>query len=111
MLSSSAIAFGYDLNIAAIRDPSIPSGVPGGHELLSFVDAIVEGELHDLSKTQSAIIDVLGAESLVDASGAFGNFEMMNRVAEGTGIPVSAQANERTTDTIEKLGLNSFLKS
>jgi hypothetical protein len=111
MLSSSAIAYGYDLDIAAIRDPSIPVGVPGGDDLLAFVDAVIEGNSDDLNRSQKAIIDTLGPESLVDASSVFGNFEMMNRVAEGTGIPVPAQAIERMSDTIEELGLNSFLKS
>lgn len=111
MLSSSAIAFGYSLNIAAIGDPSIASGIPGGHELLSFVDAIMLGTPKQLGKAQSAVVAAIGPESLVDASGAFGNFEMMNRVAEGTGIPVPAQAIDRMRDKIEELGLNSFLKS
>lgn len=111
MLSSSAIAYGYDLSIAAIGDPSIPVGVPGGDELLSFVDALMDGNLVDLKRAQAAVIDTLGSEGLVEASSVFGNFEMMNRVAEGTGIPVPAQAIDRMRDKIEELGLNSFLKS
>ncbi len=111
MLSSSAIAYGYDLDVAAISDPSVPIGIPGGQELLFFVDAVMTGTPNDLEGAQSAIINVLGPESLVDAAAVLGNFEMMNRVAEGSGIPVSVQAIERLSDTIEKLGLNSFLKS
>lgn len=111
MLSSSAIAYGYDLDVAAIGDPSVPIGIPGGQELLFFVDAVMTGTPNDLEGAQSAIINVLGPESLVDAAAVLGNFEMMNRVAEGSGIPVSVQAIERLSDTIEKLGLNSFLKS
>ncbi len=111
MLSSSAIAYGYDLDVAAISDPSVPIGIPGGQELLFFVDAVMTRTPNDLEGAQSAIINVLGPESLVDAAAVLGNFEMMNRVAEGSGIPVSVQAIERLSDTIEKLGLNSFLKS
>ena len=111
MLSSSSIAYGYDLNIASIRDPSLPTGVPGGTELLRFVDAIITRGRDDLVASQEAIIDVLGPESLVDAAGVFGNFEMMNRVAEGSGIPVPPQEVERMGDTIEDLGIVTFLKS
>jgi hypothetical protein len=111
MLSSSAIAYEYDLNIAAIRDPSLPTGVPGGTELLRFVDAIFTRSPHDLVIAQEAIIDVLNPESLVDAASVFGNFEMMNRVAEGSGIPVPPQAVERMKDTIDELGMVTFLKS
>jgi hypothetical protein len=111
MLSSSAIAYEYDLNIAAIRDPSLPTGVPGGTELLRFVDAIITRSPDDLVIAQEAIIDVLNPESLVDAASVFGNFEMMNRVAEGSGIPVPPQAVERMKDTIDELGMVTFLKS
>jgi hypothetical protein len=111
MLSSSAIAYQYDLNIAAIRDPSLPTGVPGGTELLRFVDAIITRSPDDLVTAQEAIINVLNPESLVDAASVFGNFEMMNRVAEGSGIPVPQQAVERMKDTIDELGMVTFLKS
>jgi hypothetical protein len=110
MLSSSAVAYGYDLDIAAIGDPSIAIGIPGGNELLSFVDAIIIGTSDDLDRAQVAIINTLGPESLVDASASFGNFEMMNRVSEGSGIPVPAQEIERMEHTIEELGIVGFLK-
>jgi len=48
---------------------------------------------------------------VVDAASVFGNFEMMNRVAEGTGIAVPPQAIERMKDTIDELGMVSLLKS
>ena len=111
MLSSSAIAYDYDLDIAAIRDPSIPTGIPGGTELLHFVDALIARTSNDLTRAQSAILDTLDQESLVDAAAVFGNFEMMNRVAEGSGIAIAPQAIERMKDTIDELGMISLLKS
>ena len=111
MLSSSANAYGYDLDIAAIRDPSLPTGVPGGTELLRFVDAIITRSLDDLASAQEAIIEKLNPESLVDAAAVFGNFEMMNRVAEGSGIPIPRQAIEMMKDAIDELGIVTFLKS
>ncbi|MCL1600237.1 MAG: hypothetical protein M3112_01715 [Actinomycetia bacterium] len=111
MLSSSANAYDYPLDIAAIRDPSIPTGIPGGTELLHFVDALVARAPKDLTRAQTAIINTFDQESLVDAAAVFGNFEMMNRVAEGSGIPISPQAMERMRDTIDELGLISLLKS
>jgi hypothetical protein len=111
MLSSSAIAYDYDLDISAIGDPSVPVGIPGGNELLAFVDAIMTGTPEGLRGAQTAVIDSLDPEGLVDAASVFGNFEMMNRVAEGTGISVPAQAIERMKDTIDELGMVSFLKS
>ncbi|MDK1009835.1 MAG: hypothetical protein QGM46_06040 [Actinomycetota bacterium] len=101
MLRESAIAFGYHLNLTAIGDPSVAIGVPGGDELLRFVDALVTGCKADREDARTAIMDSLGPDCLVDAASVFGNFEMMNRVAEGTGIPVSPRAVERMKDTVE----------
>ena len=111
MLRVSALAFGYDLDITAIGDPSIPVGIPGGNDLLSLVDATMAGSPDDLADAQGAIIGTLGPESLVDAASVYGNFEMMNRVAEGTGISIPAQTIVRMKDTIEDLGIDSLQKS
>ena len=111
MLSSSAIAYDYELNIAAIKDPSIRTGVPGGTQLLHFVDALIARASDDVARAQAAIIDRLNPESLVDAAAVFGNFEMMNRVAEGSGIAVPPQAIERMNGTFNELGMINLLKS
>jgi hypothetical protein len=111
MLSSSAIAHGYDLDLAAIGDPELPTGIPGGTELLKLVDAVIAGEFDNIQSAQTAVIDALNPESLVDAASVFGNFEMMNRVAEGTGIPIPAQAVERMASEIEALGIGDFARS
>lgn len=111
MLSSSAIAFGYELNVAALHDPDLPSGIPGGSQLLTLVDTVICGDLVGLENAQIAVIDKLNAESLVDAAGVFGNFEMMNRVAEGSGIPIAPQAVERMSAVVDALGIGDFVKS
>jgi hypothetical protein len=110
MLRESSITFGYDLNIGSIADDSIDSGVPGGNMILRFVDAVMSGTESDQRAARSSIVDELGPESLIDAAGVFGNFQMMNRVAEGTGIPVPGAAIEREAQMVETLGLNSFYK-
>lgn len=111
MLRESATAFGYDVDIAAVGDPSRALGIPGGDELLRFVDTIMTGSPDELDSARSTIIDHLGPESLVDAASVFGNFEMMNRVAEGTGIQIPRQSIERMRDTIDVLGLERLLRS
>jgi len=111
MLSSSANAYGFDLNIAAVANLEIPTRIPGGTELLRLVDAVISGESSAIRSAQASVINILNPESMVDAAAVFGNFEMMNRVAEGSGIPVAAQAVERMSSTVEALGLRDFLKS
>lgn len=109
MLRASAATFSYPLDIEAVRDPSIPSGVPGGNLLLRFVDALLVGT-EPVDDIRTLIVDDLGPEALVDAASVFGNFSMMNRIAEGSGIPVAAAAVERERALIDSLGLADFVK-
>jgi len=109
MLRESAAAFEYDLNLAAVRDPAVPSGVPGGELLLRLVDAVLL-ESEPLDSLHQLIVSQLGPAALVDAAAVFGNFEMMNRVADATGIPAPAQRIERETGLIDLLELESFLR-
>jgi len=109
MLRASAIAFDYPIDIRAVADPSVDLGVPGGSALMGFVDAVM-GVSGDPDDARRAVVDELGPAALVDAASVFGNFEMMNRVAEATGIPVAAAVHERESKTIESLGLDRFLK-
>lgn len=49
-----------------------------------------------------------GPEALVDAACIIGNFERMNRIADGTGIPIEAPLAALTSDIREELNLDSF---
>mgnify|MGYP001814416674 FL=1 len=109
MLRASALAFDYPLDIAAVVDPSLPTGVPGGKLLLRLVDAVL-ARTEPVPDVHRAIIDELGPEALVDAASVFGNFEMMNRVAEASGIPVPPQAIERERELVDQLDIERFIK-
>jgi len=109
MLRASALAFDYPLDPNAVVDPSLPTGIPGGNLVLRLVDAVMTGS-EPLADVHRAIIEELGPEALVDAASVFGNFEMMNRVAEASGIPIPAQAIDRERDLIEQLDIGRFIK-
>ncbi len=101
----------YDIRIEGIVDPAIDVGVPGGLALVGLVDRMVEGNISACQQARATVLEELGPESLVDAAAVFGNFEMMNRVAEGTGIAVPPQALEREAEMMQTLGLYDILKS
>ncbi len=77
--------------------------------MIGLVDSFVSGD--GLDQSRATVRDELGDPSFVDAAGCFGNFEMMNRIAEGTGIPVPKQAVEREAEMMKTLGLYDILKS
>ncbi len=105
MLRESTIAFGYDFDPASVADPTVATGIPGGRLLGEFVDALFGLPDTSLEVARTGILDELGPAALVDACSVFGNFQMMNRVAEGTGIPLSTQMIDRERDMLEVLGL------
>lgn len=110
MLRESAIAYGYDFDVSTIADTTATMGIPGGNHLLRFVD-ILHGESdEDLSDVHSSIIDEIGPEALVDASAVFGKFQMMNRVAEASGVLIPRQVIEREDEIMTKLDLLRILE-
>ena len=109
MLRASSLTFDYPLEITAVVDPSVPTGVPGGNLLLRLVDALLV-EAEPLHQIHSEIVELLGPEALVDAASVFGNFQMMNRVAEASGIPVPAQFIDRERELVDLLDIERFIK-
>jgi len=105
MLCESAIAFDYSFDPATVADPAVPTGIPGGDALRRFVDALFCLPDTSLDAARIDVLGELGPEAFVDACSVYGNFQMMNRVAEGTGIPVPSQAIEQQMKLIRALGL------
>jgi hypothetical protein len=69
----------------------------------------MEGSDELADRARVRVVEALGEASLFDAATVYGNFSMMNRVAEATGIPISPLAIERQRDMVEMLGLDRFL--
>ena len=102
---------GYEVVIEGVADPSIDIGIPGGNALIGLVDAFVTGDESQRPRARQTVLAELGPEGFVDSATVFGNFEMMNRVAEATGISVPPQALEREAGMIQALGLYDVAKS
>lgn len=86
-------------------------GVPGGREMLDLVNVFFDGSADEQEEARSALLAAVGPEAFFDSATVFGNFEMMNRVAEGTGIPIAPQRVEREAEMMKSLGLYDILKS
>lgn len=54
-------------------------------ELLAFTDAIAGFDAAALEAARAALADAAGEDFMVDAAAVAANFEMMTRVADGTG--------------------------
>ncbi len=109
MLRESCLATDTPHDLMAVtdraRDPLIPAGMP----LLDLVDATLDGTPERLAAARSAVLDELGHAALVDVAAVFATFAMMNRVADGTGIPVGRGRLASTADIRAAAGLDALL--
>ena len=76
--------------------------------LRDFVDAVVGDDPDRAEAARALVVDRLGAEWLVDASAVVANFEMMTRLADGTGARLPPERLEQTAALRAELGLDSF---
>jgi hypothetical protein len=88
-----------------VTDPSVDPLVPGGNQLLAFVDATLKGRPDDAARS---VTEALGEPATLMAATVIGNFQMMNRVADATGMPVGKGSRRHNAELIESLGLDRF---
>ncbi len=105
LLSWSAQQAATPVDLRGVVDPTIDPLVPAGRALVSFVDAM-------LTRPDASVRADLEAEvgwgGLAAAAGVLGNFQMMNRVADATGIPVGTGTRRRLSALIDDLDLERF---
>ena len=103
MLRASAAASAIDLDLTSIGNPSAKPGREDAEVLLEFTDALIN-RTDQLDAARARLVEVLGSEAVVPASGSAGNFEMMNRILDAAGIPVPQSMHDAIGPTI---GLSS----
>jgi hypothetical protein len=108
MLGSSAKQMGIPWEPRSITDPAVDPVLPGGRELIAFVDAAHGDDAAALHTSRAALQTTLGDEATIDAAGVIGNFNQMNRLADATGIPVTQQRMEQTAELRAACGIERF---
>jgi hypothetical protein len=108
MLSWSSEINQMPVDVRAITDPAVDPLIPGGVALLRLVDAVLARSTDDIEAAGDAVRSEVGEAGLVDAAAVIGNFQMMNRVADGTGMPTGRGSRVRHAELIELLGLDRF---
>ena len=88
MLRASAEHLGTPFELRGVIDDDVDPLVEAGVELRAFTTALV-GRVGDLDAARLTLLGAVGRPAAVRAAAVAGNFEMMNRVVDGTGVPVS----------------------
>ena len=100
---------GEAVDLAAVTAP-VPAdgGVEHGARLLAFTDAALGSDDARLARERDALRRVLTPEAFVDACALIGAFNVVDRVADATGIPLDAMLYEGSRDVRSELGLARF---
>ena len=101
MLRESARAHDLPVNVLAVTQPQLDSGVPHGAELLALVDAIALLDFYELPDARADLIAAAGTGAATRAVAVCANFEGINRVVDAVGVPV----NKRFYDIGNDLGV------
>lgn len=88
MLRASAHATGQAIDLRAITDRATDPLIDAGIGLLAFVTALIGGDPSDLDNARTALRDAAGPDAVVRAAAVAGNFQMMNRIVDATGVPI-----------------------
>jgi hypothetical protein len=97
----------YDLKAVtgAVQDDA---GVPHGHLLVEFAEAVLDEDEAALTRARAALHAAIGPAGLVDAAGVVGLFNAIDRVADAAGIPLEAEKAAASADFRAALGVDRF---
>ena len=108
MLSWSSSESGAQADLSAIVEGDGDAGLPLGAELVAFADAIAGWDDAVLATAREALVAAAGTAFMIDAAAVAANFEMMTRVADGTGARFPAAATAARTALDERLHIGNF---
>ena len=83
-------------------------GVPHGARLLAFTDAVLGGNAEAIERERTALCAVVSPEALVDACALIASFNVVDRIADATGIPLDPMLYAMSGEIREELRLARF---
>jgi hypothetical protein len=108
MLRASSSANDLELDLSLVRgEASENEAVQHAPALANLVDSSVN-DLEALSTARAALVDVSDKETMIDACAVVANFEMMTRIADGTGTRHPPERLDAIGDMSHSLGLDQF---
>lgn len=106
MLSWSCRQSETEVHLAAIAAGHGDTGLPLGEELVRFATAAasVRGDRTEMDTARDALVSGGGEAVMVDAAAVAANFQMMTRLADGTGARYPATRLEEMAPVIAEMG-------
>lgn len=110
MLRASANAVQQPADLAAATGHG-DGNVPHGDHLVTFVNATMAGDRRAILDAQDALAMAAGPAAVGEAAAVIGNFEMMTRIADGTGARFPDGALGGLADIRNQFGLDGFVSA
>ncbi len=112
LLRVSGQATDTDVDLDAINGAaSSDGGVAHGERLLAFTEAVMGDDSDRLRRTRAALRAVLTPEAFVDTCAVIGAFNIVDRIADATGIPLDEGLALVSGDLRQQLDLGRFASS
>src|SRR3954471_4641111 len=109
MLSWSSTETGQQIDITAVADGVGDAGLPHGRALLRFASACSGTDDDELAAARVALVEETDVQFMVDAAAVAANFEMMTRLADGTGARLTEQRLEQASAQVALLGTGNLI--
>jgi hypothetical protein len=108
MLRASSQHFGFTADLRAIGKSGFDSGVPHGDALVEFSEAVVGRDPQRLLAARERLASAMSPAAVADVAAVAGNFQMMDRIANGCGIALDAIYEKSTRRYRKDLGMGAF---
>ncbi len=108
MLRASAAANNLPVNLAAITNSSLDSGIEDGGVLLAFADAVAGPDHAALETARVRLLERMGPGALVEAAAVASVFSMNDRAANAIGIPLDGMMLTDSGAFRKELGIDDF---
>jgi alkylhydroperoxidase family enzyme len=103
----SSQTIGTEADLAAVNGVvHADAGVEHGAGLLAFTEAVMRRE--PASVERARLQAVLSPESFVDVAAVIGAFNVVDRIADATGIPLDPVMHAMSKEVRDQLGLERF---
>lgn len=108
----SSQAAGTEVDLRAVNGGAKSSaGVEHGERLLAFTEAVMADDEEALVREREALRTVLSPEAFVDTAAVIGSFNVVDRIADSTGIPLDDMLQAASGAVREELDLARFASS
>jgi len=104
----SSLATGTEIDLGGVNDGHGDRGIAHGDRLLAFTDAVMRGDDASLLRERKALRGVLSDAAYVDVVATIGAFNVVDRIADSTGIPLDEALEAMSKEVRHELDLARF---